>query len=127
MGYPQVASRSVESFAPGHIYAGISDVVTAPAIVVAGTYVYLQVMGRITASGKLKAHDPAASDGSQVAVALCAIPAVYTADATPEVIVSGQFNIEAVTFNASITTDAAKLATFPIGSQIVLKKTAYGA
>lgn len=127
MGYPQVASRSVESFAPGHIYAGISDVVTAPAIVVAGTYVYLQVMGRITASGKLKAHDPAASDGSQVAVALCAIPAVYTADATPEVIVSGQFNIEAVTFNASITTDAAKLATFPIGSQIILKKTAYGA
>lgn len=127
MDYPQVASRSVESFAPGHIYAGISDVVTAPAIVVAGTYVYLQVMGRITASGKLKAHDPAASDGSQVAVALCAIPAVYTADATPEVIVSGQFNIEAVTFNASVTTDAAKLATFPIGSQIVLKKTAYGA
>lgn len=127
MDYPQVASRSVESFAPGHIYAGISDVVTAPAIVVAGTYVYLQVMGRITASGKLKAHDPAASDGSQVAVALCAIPAVYTADATPEVIVSGQFNIEAVTFNASITTDAAKLATFPIGSQIILKKTAYGA
>lgn len=127
MDYPQVASRSVESFAPGHIYAGISDVVTAPAIVVAGTYIYLQVMGRITASGKLKAHDPAASDGSQVAVALCAIPAVYTADATPEVIVSGQFNIEAVTFNASITTDAAKLATFPIGSQIVLKKTAYGA
>ena len=49
------------------------------------------------------------------------------ADATPEVIVSGQFNIEAVTFNASVTTDAAKLATFPIGSQIVLKKTAYGA
>lgn len=127
MDYPQVASRSVESFAPGHIYAGISDVVTAPAIVVAGTYIYLQVMGRITASGKLKAHDPAASDGSQVAVALCAIPAVYTADATPEVIVSGQFNIEAVTFNASVTTDAAKLATFPIGSQIVLKKTAYGA
>lgn len=127
MDYPQVASRSVESFAPGHIYAGISDVVTAQAIVVAGTYVYLQVMGRITASGKLKAHDPAASDGSQVAVALCAIPAVYAADATPEVIVSGQFNIEAVTFNASVTTDAAKLATFPIGSQIVLKKTAYGA
>lgn len=127
MDYPQVASRSVESFAPGHIYAGISDVVTAPAIVVAGTYIYLQVMGRITASGKLKAHDPAASDGSQVAVALCAIPAVYTADATPEVIVSGQLNIGAVTFNASITTDAAKLATFPIGSQIVLKKTAYGA
>lgn len=127
MDYPQVASRSVESFAPGHTYAGISDVVTAPAIVVAGTYVYLQVMGRINASDKLKAHDPAASDGSQVAVALCAIPAVYTADATPEVIVSGQFNIEAVTFHASITTDAAKLATFPIGSQIVLKKTAYGA
>ena len=62
MAYPQIASRSVESFAPGHIYAGISDVVTAPAIMVAGTYVYLQVMGRITASGKLKAHDPAASE-----------------------------------------------------------------
>jgi phosphate-selective porin len=127
MDYPQVASRSVESFAPGHIYAGISDVVTAPAIVVAGTYTYLQVLGRITASGKLKAHDPAASDGSQVAVALCAIPAVYAADANPEVIVSGQFNIEAVTFNASVTTDAAKLAAFAIGSQIVLKKTAFGA
>lgn len=127
MAYPKVSSRSVESFKPGHIYAGISEVVTAPVIVVAGTYVYLQVMGRITASGKLKAHDPAASDGSQAAVALCAIPAVYAADATPEVIVSGQFNIEAVTFNASVTTDAAKLVTFPIGSQIVLKKTAYGA
>ena len=127
MAYPEIARRSVESFAPGHIYAGISDVMTAPAVLVAGTYVYLQVLGRVTASGKLKAHDPAAADGSQNAVALCAIPAVYAADATPEVIVSGQFNIEAVTFNASVTTDAAKLATFPIGSQIVLKKTAYGA
>lgn len=127
MAYPQIASRSVESFAPGHIYAGISDVVTAPAMLVAGTYAYLQVLGRVTATGKLKAHDPAAADGSQNAVALCAIPATYAADANPEVIVSGQFNYEALVFHSSVTTEAAKLATFPIGSQIVLKKTAYGA
>lgn len=127
MAYPEIARRSVESFAPGHIYAGISDVVTAPAVLVAGTYAYLRVLGRVTTSGKLKAHDPAAVDGSQNAVALCAIPAIYSGDIALEVIVSGQFNIEAVTFNPSVTTDAAKLATFPIGSQIVLKKTAYGA
>jgi hypothetical protein len=127
MAYPNIASRSVESFAPGHIYAGISDVITAPATLVAGTYTYLQVLGRVTATGKLMAHTPGAADGSQNAVALCAFPAVYAADATPSVIVSGEFNIEALGFHASVTTDAAKLATFPIGSTIILKKTAYGA
>jgi hypothetical protein len=127
MPYPNTASRSVESFAPGHVYAGISDVLTAPATLVAGTYTYLQVLGRVTATGKLTAHNPGAADGSQNAVALCAFPAVYAADATPEVIVSGEFNIEALTFHASVTTNAAKLATFPIGSTIVLKKTAFGA
>lgn len=127
MAYPPVVSRSVESYTPGVIYAGMNDVTTQPATLTAATYVYLQVLGRITASGKLKAHDPGASDGSQVPVALAAYPQVAAADAAAEVITSGEFAVSALTFHASLTTDAAKIAAFPVGSAIIVKKTAFGA
>lgn len=127
MAYPPVVSRSVESYTPGVIYAGMNDVTTQPATLTAATYVYLQVLGRLTASGKLKAHDPGASDGSQVPVALAAYPQVAAADAAAEVITSGEFAVSALTFHASLTTDAAKIAAFPVGSAIIVKKTAFGA
>lgn len=127
MAFPPVVSRSVESYTPGVIYAGMNDVTTQPATLTAGTYVYLQVLGRITASGKLKAHDPGASDGSQVPVALAAYPQVAAADAAAEVITSGEFAVSALAFHASLTTDAAKIAAFPVGSTIIVKKTAFGA
>lgn len=127
MAYPPIVSRSVESFTPGVVYAGANDVTTQPATLVAATYAYLQVLGRITASGKLKAHDPGASDGSQVPVALAAYPQVAAADAAAEVITSGEFAVSALTFHSSLTTDAAKIAAFPVGSAIIVKKTAFGA
>lgn len=126
MAYPPIASRQVESFTTGVVYAGMNDVTTQPATLVAGTYTYLQVLGRITASGKLTAHNPGASDGSQTPVALVSIPQVAAADAGTEVITSGEFAVSALTFHASLTTDAAKIAAFPVGSRIIVKKTAFG-
>lgn len=127
MAYPPIVSRSVESFTPGVIYADDADVTTQPATLVAGTYTYLQVLGRITASGKLTACDPAAVDGSQLPVALAAYPQVAAADAAAEVITAGSFAVSALGFHASLTTDAAKIALFPVGSNIIVKKTAFGA
>lgn len=65
MAYLPIVSRSTESFTPGVVYADMSEVTTQQGTLVAGTYAYLQVLGRITASGKLTAHNPGASDGSQ--------------------------------------------------------------
>lgn len=127
--FPSVASVTTETFTPFQAYAGDHPVTTQVATIAsgAGALVYLQVLGKITASGKLTVHNPAAADGSQVAVALAAGPFDATsADVTCPVITEGVFSTQAVTFHASVTTDAAKLATFPIGSNIVLKKLAFG-
>ena len=127
MAYPPIVSRSTEGYTPGVVYADMSEVTTQQGTLVAGTYAYLQVLGRVTATGKLTAHNPAASDGSQVPVALAAYPQVAAADAAAVVITSGSFAVSALTFHASLTTDDAKIAAFPVGSRIRVKKTAFGA
>lgn len=129
MPFPPVASRSSESFSPPHTLAGDKAITTQGAVALSGqTFVYLQVLGRVTASKKLVAHDPAATNGSEVAVALAAYPVDASAADTPcQVITAGEFAMQALTFNAATNTDALKLAVFPIGSPIIVKKLAYGA
>lgn len=128
--FPAVASVTSESFTPFQALAADHQVTTQLATIASGAGVlsYLQVLGKITASGKLTVHNPGASDGSQVAVALAtgAFDAT-SADVNCPVITEGVFAMQALTYHSSVTTDAAKLATFPIGSNIVIKKLAFGA
>lgn len=128
--FPPVAGVTSESFVPSGDLAGSFDVRTQQATLVAGagTIVYLEVLGRITGTGKLTKHNPAAADGSQVAVALAAYGVtVGGSDVEANVITSGEFSMNAVTFNAATNTDALKLAVFPVGSDIIIKKPAFGA
>lgn len=128
--FPPVASGSTETFTPSVDIAGDGEVKTRGVTIASGngTIAYLQVLGRITTGGKLAKHNPGAADGSQVAVALAAYPVDATsADVTCEVIVSGEFNTASCVFHADTDTDAEKLAVFPIGSPITLKKNAYSA
>lgn len=126
MSYPQLASgvTTVDTYTPTQLIVGSSDVITKPytvtltgAAMVVGT-----VLGQVTASGKLVRHETTASDGSQNAVAILAVPlAAATGDVTAPVYVAGEFNYEALTYDADVTTAAAKLATFPIQSGIKLR------
>lgn len=126
MSYPQLATgvTTVDTYAPTQLIVGSSDVITKPytvtltgAAMVVGT-----VLGQVTASGKLVRHETTASDGSQNAVAILAVPlAAATGDVTAPVYVAGEFNYEALTYDADVTTAAAKLATFPIQSGIKLR------
>lgn len=129
MAYPPVASFSSESFVPTTELAGDKQIITQRATILSGQVLaYLRVLGKVTASGKLVAHNPGASDGSEVAVAIAA----YAVDASggdvvENVITQGEFAMQALAYHASTDTDAEKLALFPLGHPISIKKLAYGA
>lgn len=78
-------------------------------------------LGQVTATGELVAWDPAAADGSEVAVFITAYPVDATAAAQQaQVIKSGTFNPEQVVWPAGATA-AQKLAAFtgtPISLQL---------
>lgn len=124
--YPYGASGpNSESFTPSQLFAGGSDVITKPDTLVSGAGVCVvgEVLGRITASGKLTKHNPGASDGSQIAVAVLAVPADATsADVSVSTYVAGEFNMDALTYHANTNTDALKLAVFGDKSPLLVKK-----
>ena len=105
------------------LYAGESDIVTTQGALVTGTaYVGGQVLGRVTASGWFAKHNPAASDGSEKAIAILAYDvATPTAGKKEAIYVGGVFNIDELTFNAATNTDALKAAVFD-GTNIVGQK-----
>jgi hypothetical protein len=105
------------------LYAGEADIVSTQGALVTGTaYVGGQVLGRVTASGLFAKHDPAATDGSENAIAILAYDvATPTADKKEAIYVGGVFNMEALTFNAATNTDALKAAAFD-GTNIVAQK-----
>lgn len=72
-----------------------------------------QVIARVTASGKLVAHNPGASDGSQNAMGItCDVVNTTAGDSSHSFYWSGDFNIDALVWHASLTTTAAKQAAF---------------
>lgn len=105
------------------LFAGESDIVTTQGALVTGTsYVAGQVLGRVTASGLFAKHAPAASDGSEKAIAILAYDvATPTADKKEAIYVGGVFNIDELTFAAATNTDALKAAVFD-GTNIVGQK-----
>jgi hypothetical protein len=128
MPYSQVwgpSGPNTETFTPQQLLAGPSEVInqTDTLVLGAGACVIGQVLGRITASGKLTKHTVGASDGSQIAVAILAEVADSTAaDKTVQVYIAGEFNMDALTFHASTNTDALKRAVFGDLSPLVVKK-----
>ena len=128
--YPNAAGYAVETFIPSGDLSGASDIISQTGTIVsgAGTIVYLQVLGIITASGKYTKHAPAAVDGSQNAVALaCFAVDATSGDVVTKVYTAGEFAMDALTWNAATNTDALKLAVFPPTSAIKVRKLAYGA
>ncbi len=129
MTYPVLASGStpLDTYTPTQLVVGSSDIITMPYTVTqTGTAMVVgTVLGQITASGKLVMHETSASDGSQTAVAILAVPlAAATGDVTAPVYVAGEFNYAALTYDSGVTTTAAKLATFGPASPIKLRSLA---
>ena len=105
------------------LFAGESDIVTTQGALVTGTaYVGDQVLGRVTASGLFAKHNPAASDGSEKAIAILAYDvATPTAGKKEAIYVGGVFNMDALTWHADTDTDLKRAAAFD-GTNIVVQK-----
>jgi hypothetical protein len=129
MTYPVLASGStpLDTYAPTQLIAGSSNIITLPyTVTLSGSALPVgRVLGQITASGKMVPCDPGATDGSEVAVAILAVPlASATGDVVAPCYVAGEFNVAALTFDSGVTTTAAKLATFGPAAPIKLRSLA---
>ena len=122
------SGKTDETFTPEQVVIGASDVITRPETFLTGANVAaLTVCGRVTASGKLKKSVQTANDGSQVPVAICIEDvASAAADKVGPAYIAGEFNIDALVWDASWTTDALKLASAGNGP-LIFKKLAYSA
>lgn len=115
-------NESDTPYVPPYLFAGDSpDVSTLGAKLVSGqNLAQYAVLGRITASGKVKQWDPAAVDGSQNAIGIL----LYATDASGgdkacTMYVAGCFNIDALSWIGGATT-VQKVRAFD-GTSIVLK------
>ncbi|HDR8944316.1 TPA: head decoration protein [Burkholderia vietnamiensis] len=122
---PQVPSISAQTFVPDQLIAGPKQIVTRNATITGGPYARGTVLGIITASGKLTIATSAASDGSQNPAAILADYADGSAaDVTAGVFLEGEFNINAITLGAGITSTAARDALRPLGIHLKTSVTA---
>jgi hypothetical protein len=122
------SGKTDEAFTQEQVIIGVSDVITRPETYKSGAdVVALTVLGRITASGKLIKSVNTASDGSQTPVAIAvADVASASADKVGPAYIAGEFNVDALVWDATYSTDVLKLAAFGNGP-IVLKKLAWSA
>ena len=121
------SGKTDEVFTPEQVVIGASDVITRPETYKSGANVVaLAVCGRITATGKLIKSVQTAVDGSQVP---CAIAIEDVASAGADVVapayIAGEFNIDALVWDATWTTDALKLGSAP--NALIFKKLRYSA
>lgn len=119
-----LASNESESFAPNDLYGGEADSVTTSGTVASGnTVAKMEVLGRVTSSGEYAPFDPAATDGTEDAVALAAQDIDASGGATDgPLFVGGYFNLANVTApNAT----AAQLAQAFDGNPIYLRDVKY--
>lgn len=122
-----IAGRvSDEIYTPVQVIVGATPVVTKSETFITGANVAaLTVCGRITASGKLIKSVSTAVDGSQVPCAIAIHDvASAAADKVGPAYLQGEFNIDALVWDASFDTDAKKLAAFT-GGHIIPRKLLY--
>lgn len=95
------------------LMAGDSEIVTEEAILDTGNLAKYTVVGRVTATGKVVAHAPAANDGSEKAIGILTQAANATsADQKVAIYTAGFFNHSALVWDASLTTLAARQKAF---------------
>ena len=108
-------SEIVGSFTPTPLFAGDADVVTEEGIIDTGVLAKYTVLGKITATGKLVALNPAGADGSQIAYGVLTQAVDATAaDVRAGVYVAGFFNDAALVWpvHASYDTLIERQAAF---------------
>lgn len=108
---------ATETFTYDHLFAGDADIITDSGTLVTGQNLPRgAVLGKITASGKLKLVDSAASDGSQAPYAILAANTDATsADKTCPLYMAGEFNSNGLTFGGTDTAATHKVALRDIG------------
>jgi hypothetical protein len=98
---------------PFHLFAGEAPVITEEAILDTGNLAKYTVVGRLSATGKIVAHAPAASDGSENAIGILTQPADATAgDVRVAIYTGGFFNHTALVWAAATNTLALRQAAF---------------
>ena len=116
-----LAGTETETFSVTQLFAG-DDAVTVPVTVVSGQNLVLgEVVGRITASGKIMKSVIGAVDGSATPIGIM-VNAVDASggDKAGDMYVSGDFNTAALTWDASYSTAVLKAKAFD-GTAIVVR------
>lgn len=108
------ASTSVGTYTPTQLFAGDKAPITTDYPAAAATVLEKnRVVGVVTATGLIVPHDPAAVDGSQVAVGIvCQPKAAGSAQKQVSIYVEGAFNHAALVWNAATDTVAERKAAF---------------
>lgn len=117
-----LAARGVtEGFNPEQLMTGGADAIMRPNVFAAGANVpALTVCGRVTATGKLVKSVRGANDGSQVPCAIAAADvACATADKTAPAYIGGEFNVDALRWDATWSSNELRLAAFTEGRIVV--------
>lgn len=108
---PQQPGIAAETFIPDQLIAGNLQLVTDTVTLGAGTLARGAVLGQITTSGNYILSVKTASDGSQVPAAILADTADASGGAVfAPVYLMGEFNSNAISFDASWTVAALKAA-----------------
>lgn len=114
MPFPNLLAGGVTnegSSAPFHLFAGDSKVVTGQGDFGADCAQF-QVLGRKTSDGKYYPHAPAASDGTEKAVAIAAQPVVIANQVPGPVYLGGYFNHAALVWAAATDLLSERKAAF---------------
>jgi hypothetical protein len=114
---PATPGIAAEMFIPDQLFAGQFQPVTQPITVKSGAGVLKRgtVIGQITATGKYIESVATATDGSQTALAVLADDVDATAaDVLSGAYLSGEFNSNALTFDASWTLATLTAAARPL-------------
>lgn len=121
-----LATTETESFSVTQLFAGNSDVRTTDVTVVAGQNLAAgTVVGRITASGKIMKSVIGAVDGSAVPIGIMVNAVDATAaDKAGSIYVGGDFNVDALVWDAGYNTDLLKLKAFD-GTDITVRNLTF--
>lgn len=117
-----LAARGVtEAFDPEQLLTGGTDAIMRPNVFQAGADVpKLTVCGRVSATGHLVKSVRGADDGSEVPCAIAAADvACATADKTAPAYIGGEFNVDALRWDASWATNELRLGAFTDGHIVV--------
>ncbi len=113
---PQTPGINAEIYNPDQLIAGNQKIVTDTVTIGAGTLARGTVLGKVTASGNYIQSVAGAADGSQNPVAILADAADASGGAVQAgVYLTGEFNANALTFDASWTVATLKAALRPLG------------